>query len=369
MADFLHNYVNFHAYDLTAETLEYALAEESASNRARLISETVDSIGRTSLIIAIFRNNLPLLVYLLDSLEQSAICRLIESGNGMHIAADHGHSEVVTCVLQSVSSELRQRLMKFKNFEGQIALHYAIRSGHTETVKCMLKELSEGAMYEVMQVRSDAGSTAFHYGALGNNADIMNCLLLAIPSQEQRLKLLSIQDNKRQLPIDCAAKHVRPFAMKCIVNSISREQLLELMELEKICGNPVLHFAAFAGCTNTIKCMLQPLTRDQRYKLIKMTGRLGITAMHTAAWCGHIKTIQCMVDSVSTVKQKLLLDMRDMNNQTALEIVLQKGLPQAADLIAQWRLQVEARCRRHEGTLQNLLLLIREYLKMERKFK
>ena len=56
----------------------------------------------------------------------------------IRLAAIIDHPEVITCLVDSVTSEQRFQLLRMQTISGSTALHYAALSGHTELITSIL---------------------------------------------------------------------------------------------------------------------------------------------------------------------------------------------------------------------------------------
>ena len=308
----LAKYVKHYLSNVTSDSLKEALSKHSLIEQEQLLRTTVQDAGLNAISVAAIQNNLPMLQCLLDPFQPQVRYELIVLGDGMHLAAEKGNSQIIAYMLNSVTAQLREELMILDDNSGKIALHYAIEGRNLEMVKCMRNSMTEDMWYELLKVRCVSRNAALHFAAILNYPDILDFLLNSVRTTAQRFKLLSIQGGGSHLPIDYAAKHQCADAMRSIVESIPKEQLYQLLQRRNRGGNPTLHFAASYGRSETARCLLEQLSADEKFELITMPGQFGATAIHTAAFRGHFETIICMIEMLTPAQWMQLCEHIDI---------------------------------------------------------
>ena len=360
----LRHYVDSAAYDLKLSVNKGKLSKALEKDRAGIIRNTINSIGQTPVTVAIFKNDLETLKFLLSPLSAEAKFDLIQDADGLHAAsAKQGFAETLSFLLENLTPQQNELLLKRRNCEEQIPLHFAVRYNRLDTVKIMIKTLTESKRFELLKIQSLSGNTALHIAARLNHAEILKFLLESAPTTAQQIELLSIEGGEGNLPIDCAAKHRYPDTLRNIFELIPEQELYQLLAVRKPGRNPTLHFPALAGYTETVRYILKRLKPENRLRLVSMSGQVGFTAVDAAASRGHVDTIMCMVNLLSKVQQTYLVG--EVMKGSFLNIISQRNSSEIEELL-EWLASVEDLHKNDAGTVTitklNVDLLFMLYL-------
>lgn len=240
----------------------------------------------------ILGNKLPLV----EALMKSGVNLTATNNNqetALHLAAKHGHAEIVSTLLENSSRGSRVDAEAVGK-DGLTALHYAAQQGHVQAVKVLL---NLGADKEA---KDSNGQTA-RDRATGND-DIRAALDLESDDQTTLHRAAAEGRTERvQQLLDWGAvlegtNRQGMTALHCAAGSGHTETVKLLLdrgaELEAgdISGQTVLHRAAGNGHTETVKLLLD---RGAELEVGDGSGR---TALHRASETGHTETVKLLLD-------------------------------------------------------------------------
>ncbi|XP_020246873.1 ankyrin repeat-containing protein At5g02620-like [Asparagus officinalis] len=204
--------------------------------------------------IAAKHGHLEVLKELLHCFPSLAMTTNSSNSTALNSAASQGHESVVNLLLETDAS-----LAKITRSNGKTVLHSAARMGHLEVVKSILsKDPSIG-------LRTDKkGQAPIHMAVKGNNVEIVLELL------KTEISVINMEDNKGNTPLHIATRKGRPEILSALlsvdgidINVVNRAGETALNIAEKACNEATSSFLREAGALASKERANPPNTAKQ----------------------------------------------------------------------------------------------------------
>lgn len=247
--------------------------------------------GKTALLDAAERGRLEIVKELLETYDADPLTTNNNDTSALHFACNEGHTEVVSFLLQFLSSRLpKERFARFldhRNNWGDTALKNAAERGRLHIVKRLLEQ-QYGADYRI--ANNNGGTPLIRSSCNGHKEVVAALLKIALEGQTPE---------HFQNFIDHRNKWGKTALMDAAENN--RADVIELLldhkadySLRDINGFTALHYCAFRNHTAAVRALLQKAGRDQtdngnKFKLFlnEQSETNRATALHDVAMQKH----------------------------------------------------------------------------------
>lgn len=276
----------------------HGLLSAISSGAARL-SSPLDSTSTTAVHLLAEKNQSSQLDSLLSDasrveIDEVLMCTNAQGNTALHLAAQHGSTEVVLSLAGQQSSSL-QEAMKVTNADGLTPLLLAAKEGHVQVAHELLNEVPSG----VMHGDQDAGNTALHFAAQEGQL-VMVELLLARGAD------VNAWNNFHQTPLHLAATWNESLVvhrlLECGADPVAvDDQGKTPLELARIQEHVELWHAMLgsqlrrAAATEDLLAVMSALTSGAFVD--SKNNSSGDTALHVAAKYGHASILSTLLDN------------------------------------------------------------------------
>ena len=212
----------------------------------------------------------------------------IEKGcTPMHIAAKHGHLNVIQLIKTSID------VMNPADADGNTVLHYAAANGHLEIVQEVMEDLEEKNPAAMNKERLTPMHLAAKYGHLSVLQEIKKITDISNPSNPKGWSVLHSAAFNGHLPI-----------VKEICNDLEKKNPAGYSDIANMTP---LHVASEAGHLKIVKFYHKILSD------ISVVDSNGMNALHHAAKGGHILLVEFLITVIP-------INIKDSNGKTAKEL-------------------------------------------------
>ena len=239
-----------------------------------------------------------------------------------HLAAQHGHSQIVRLLLEAgTDADMRERPVDYNDYDfsddadddgdddyeyygqGRTALHIAAEYGQLEVVKLLFQAGADKDAFD------SAGSTALHMAAEFGNLDVVKLLLEAgcekdVAEQIEGLTALHL-----------AVQNGHSEVVKLLLDASADKDMAHTN------GATALQEAACNGHSEIVKLLLEAGTDKDA------VNRFGMTALLSAAQKGHSDVVKVLLEAGADK------DMVQSNGATALHLAARNGQAEIVKLL------------------------------------
>eukprot|EP00434_Breviolum_minutum_P004607 symbB.v1.2.004061.t1/scaffold229.1/size262426/4 len=222
-----------------------------------------------------------------------------QSGNrptGLHLAAIHGHKDVVETLLALAPEPMQ--LCLAVNSDGMAPLHCAARDGHEATAKALLQGAPDGFSLLQMPQKSSSALRPLHWAAKQGHVEVVKCFLEFAPKPA----VICVEANSAgNTALHFAAAGGHMVTCHAILthagpaNELADRAILLLTAVNRFDRQTALHIAADRGEKEVVDTLLQ--SAPDRSALLQMSDKLGQTALHLACERGHGAVVKKLLQS------------------------------------------------------------------------
>jgi len=255
-----------------------------------------------------------------------------QSGNrptGLHLAAIHGHKDVVETLLALAPEPMQ--LCLAVNSDGMAPLHCAARDGHEATAKALLQGAPDGFSLLQMPQKSSSALRPLHWAAKQGHVEVVKCFLEFAPKPA----VICVEANSAgNTALHFAAAGGHMVTCHAILthagpaNELADRAILLLTAVNRFDRQTALHIAADRGEKEVVDTLLQ--SAPDRSALLQMSDKLGQTALHLACERGHGAVVKKLLQSGDA---NLVAARERITGQTALHMAAESGHTEAVRAI------------------------------------
>ena len=188
--------------------------------------------------------------------------------------------------LQSVEShQVYQLIQSVQGRWNATVIHEAAFRGHQEVIRCILEFFTEKDKYELLTTQNVYQSTPLHYSAIAGNVETTTCIMNSIAPEKrcELMKVLTKESKNTPLHWAIGYRHGHTELFRCLLSTMSSEDVCEVMKEQNIRGNTPLHYAAWKGSKEPLKYLLDCLTPGNQIQLLNTINKDGRTPLDVAA--------------------------------------------------------------------------------------
>lgn len=194
---------------------------------------------------------------------------------------------IIDYLVNCFSEEQIYPLLRQVHIGQRNALMAAVMTGDESMVRALLKKITPEKLVNLLaQPNVEEVSTLL--AAASNDEHEVTSVLLEKLSSDQILSLLRMQKNRRGISVLMGvAERGKTAMIESLLEKVSLEEKIFLLEQRSVAGNTPLIFAASHGHKSVIKTLLDRLPAERRLTLINLTNNKGTDALHFAQQKGH----------------------------------------------------------------------------------
>eukprot|EP00435_Cladocopium_sp_Y103_P016965 s1159_g4.t1 len=255
-----------------------------------------------------------------------------QSGNhptGLHLAAIHGHKDVVETLLALAPEPMQ--LCLAVNSDGMAPLHCAARDGHEATARALLQRAPDGFSLLQMPQKSSSALRPLHWAAKQGHVEVVKCFLEFAPKPA----VICVEaDSAGNTALHFAAAGGHTVTCHALLthagpsNELSDRAILLLSAVNRFDRQTALHIAADRGEKEVVDTLLHGA--PDRSALLGMSDKLGQTALHLSCERGHGAVVRKLLHSGDS---HLVAARERITGQTALHMAAEAGHNEAVRAI------------------------------------
>ncbi len=230
-----------------------------------------------------------------NMIDELSLVLLIEN----EITRDHGVKTIEEAIAFWRRVYHRYPLLK-EWLERDYSMCTAARSQSIITVARYLSCMSsDAACYEVMLTK----------------------MLRTVPTQTERLRLLSEQDTYGMTFLHSVAEWGSPESLKTVLAICPKSECLRIVSREYAHGWTILHGVTYSGNPESVRLLLTLYPEAERVSAVTMTDVRGWTVLHCAARSGNFESVQTILDLYPESERLQALNMKSHDGEAVLHLV------------------------------------------------
>jgi ankyrin repeat protein len=164
----------------------------------------------------------------------------------------------------------------------------------------------------------DNKNTALHFASQDGHYTVIEELLNGM-SEEQRVALINATNN-----YGSTALHIASFKGHTKIVKLLLENGADIDKVDNN-GWTALHVASQDGHDTVVNILLNGMSEEQRVTFIQTQNKKGSTALHIASKDGHHTVVKALLNGMSEEQRDAFIQIQNNNGWTALHVASQNG--------------------------------------------
>lgn len=269
--------------------------------------------------------------------------------DALHDAVEANHTNIVTCILDSLDEGQRFHVLQTHNQQGEMPLHSAVINNSVELTKVIMESINVDLRLHLVLAYSRSGKTALSYAVTSNHCSIVRCIIKSL-DVEQRYQALQRLNANGERPLHDAVSSKSMEVTKLLLQSVNLGVRYNLLRAQSIMGMTAIHYAAISNQPELVEYMLQCVYENQRTQLLRITDlEYGASALAWAAYKGHSVVTMTILHTLTSPQNLLsVLTMRAHDERTPRDLANLHGMKRVAAQLEEF--QIDARIKMVLGT-------------------
>ena len=116
---------------------------------------------------------------------------------------------------------------------------------------------------------------------------------------------MRVYSSNKRTPLHVATNYGIPEVIKCLLETISQEELAVVMEMQDQCGSTPIHYAALGGKVELLKHFLSRLPPEEQINSLNTVDRNDCTPLDLALSNNHTDAFELLKKYKSSAKRSL----------------------------------------------------------------